>query len=112
LHRINQNKFFREQAMQSPVLFALIAALLAGGLAIAQSASDNTAAPKRPKHFSKFDDQFKAADKDGDGALTKEEAASAGLNRIVDNFDRIDANKDGKVTREEVRALIRHRVSS
>jgi hypothetical protein len=112
LNWIDQNKSLGEPTMQPPLVFTLIAALLAGGLAIAQSAPDNPPPPKRSKHFVKFDEKFNAADKNGDGALTKEEAASAGIRRIVENFDRIDADKDGKVTREEVRALIRHRVSS
>jgi Ca2+-binding EF-hand superfamily protein len=90
----------------------LAAAMLGGGLAIAQSPSDSAPAPKRPKHAIKFDEQFQAADKDHDGALTKEEAANAGWKHIVENFDRIDADKDGKVTRNEIRAMIRHRVLS
>lgn len=51
-----------------------------------------------------FDAKFKAADKDGDGALTKAEAEAGQLKGIVTHFDEIDANKDGKVTREELRA--------
>ena len=47
---------------------------------------------------------LRAADKDGDGALSKAEAEAAGMKRLVENFDRLDANKDGKVTREEMRA--------
>ena len=98
--------------MQSSALFAIGAALLAGGVAIAQSISDNAPVKKHPRYMARFDQQFKAADKDGDGALTKEEAANAGMSRIVEHFDQIDVNKDGKVTPEEIRGMIRHRVSS
>lgn len=51
-------------------------------------------------------ERFKAADKDGDGALTKEEAQAANLKRVVAHFDEIDANKDGKVSPEELKAFM------
>jgi Ca2+-binding EF-hand superfamily protein len=51
-----------------------------------------------------FEERFKAADKNGDGALTKAEAEAGKLQYIAQHFDKIDANKDGKVTREELRA--------
>lgn len=90
---------------------AAVGALLGSAAAYTQAAhGDATAPPKR--YLSKFDSQFNAADKDGDGALTREEAANAGMGRIVDNFDRIDTNHDGKVTRDEIRAMIRSRLSS
>src|SRR5688572_4300349 len=47
---------------------------------------------------------FKAADKDGDGALSKAELAAAPAKQfpnIRDHFDQMDANKDGKVTMAE-----------
>jgi hypothetical protein len=51
-----------------------------------------------------------AADKDGDGAISKAEADGAGMKRLSANFDKIDANKDGKITREEMRAYrVAHR---
>lgn len=94
--------------MQYVLLSMLIGALLGGGMAVAQSSGE----PARQLHaMSRFSEQFKAADKDGDGALTRSEAQDARLTRVVDNFDRIDANKDGKVTREEIRTLVRSRVS-
>lgn len=51
----------------------------------------------------RFDAGFQAADKDGDGALTKQEA-EAGMPPLARNFDRLDTNKDGKLTRDEIRA--------
>jgi Ca2+-binding EF-hand superfamily protein len=65
----------------------------------------------RDRYLSRFDERFKAADKDGDGALTKAEAQAANMGRVVEHFERIDANKDGKVTREELRLLVRSRLS-
>lgn len=37
-------------------------------------------------------------------SLTKPEARTAGMNRLVENFEKIDANNDGVVTRNELRA--------
>ncbi len=61
---------------------------------------------KRKEHQDKFAEKFKAADKNGDGALTKAEAQSGNMPRLVNDFDKIDTNKDGKVTQEELRAYI------
>jgi Ca2+-binding EF-hand superfamily protein len=43
---------------------------------------------------------FKAADKDNDGSLTREEAKA--MPRVAKNFDAIDADKSGTVTRKEI----------
>ena len=48
-------------------------------------------------------ERMKAADKNGDGAISKAEADAAGMTRLSKNFDKLDANKDGKVTREEMK---------
>jgi Ca2+-binding EF-hand superfamily protein len=50
----------------------------------------------------KLDESFKAADKNGDGGLSKEESQS--MPRIAQRFDALDANKDGVVTQEELQA--------
>ncbi len=97
--------------MPSTFLLMLGAAVFGASMAIAQSTTEQVAEIK-PRFLAKLDEQFKAADKNGDSALTKTEAESANMGRIVDNFDQLDANKDGKVTREEVRSLVRQRISS
>jgi len=44
--------------------------------------------------------RWQAADKDGDGALSREEAAA--MHGVAMHFDEVDANKDGKVERAEM----------
>lgn len=62
----------------------------------------------RGKMQARLDAKFKAADKNGDGALTKEEM-QAGLPKLAKHFDEIDANHDGKVTEDEIRAFMKAR---
>lgn len=97
--------------MHPILLCMLIGTVFGAGLALA---TDLAPAPqaKVPRYQAKFDEQFRAADTDGDGALSRTEAQAAHMTRILDNFDRLDTNKDGKVTREEMRALLRSRLSS
>jgi Ca2+-binding EF-hand superfamily protein len=53
----------------------------------------------------RFDQLFRRADADGDGALSREEAARS-LPRIAGKFDRIDADRDGRLTLAEVHAWL------
>jgi hypothetical protein len=48
----------------------------------------------------RLDRQFRQADRDGDGALNKQEARLHAPD-VLRKFDRMDTNHDGKVTREE-----------
>ncbi|HEY0846611.1 MAG TPA: hypothetical protein VGE12_14665 [Noviherbaspirillum sp.] len=97
--------------MQYLLVSMLVGALFGGGMAIAQSAAEPPKESRKPSYLAKFDELFKTADKDGDGGLTRAEAESARMGRVVDNFDRLDADKDGKVTRTEIRALVRGRLT-
>jgi len=45
-------------------------------------------------------ERFKAADKNGDGMLDREEAKA--MPRVAKNFDAIDADKSGTVTEKEI----------
>lgn len=59
-------------------------------------------ASMRGKHKEAFEQRFKEADKDGDGALSKAEAETAKMPGIAARFDKADANRDGKVTKDEM----------
>src|SRR6478609_8843307 len=50
-----------------------------------------------------FMERLKAADTNGDGLLSRTEAAA--LPRLADRFDAIDANKDGQVSFDELKAF-------
>lgn len=62
----------------------------------------------RPQDKARIDKRFRAADKDGDGVLTREEARK-GMPSLYRMFDQVDADKDGKVTREELEAAFQAR---
>jgi outer membrane protein assembly factor BamB len=50
-----------------------------------------------------FDDLLKKLDKDGDGAISREEAGK----EFATFFDTLDTNKDGKITRDEWDAMLK-----
>ena len=47
------------------------------------------------------EERWKAADKDGDGALSREEA-NASMPGIAERFEKFDGNGDGKIARDEM----------
>ncbi|MBL8511007.1 MAG: EF-hand domain-containing protein [Betaproteobacteria bacterium] len=57
---------------------------------------------RRADMKAEMESRLKAADKNGDGKISREEAAA--LPRIAKKFDQIDTNKDGFVTLEEIKA--------
>lgn len=58
--------------------------------------------PPPPGHGGARGEHFAALDRDGDGRISREEAAAAP--RLAGHFDEIDTSKDGFLTREEMRA--------
>lgn len=76
----------------------VLAALAVPALALAQPSGGEPG----PKGKGQFAERFKKADANGDGKLTKAEAAN-GMPMVSRNFDAIDTNKDGFVTPEEIR---------
>jgi len=88
--------------MQSKLLLSLIAGLFVSGAAFAQSSAPS--APSAPhmggKMPHRFGGEFAKMDKNGDGFITRDEAA--GHKMLLEHFDEIDANKDGKISKEEL----------
>lgn len=84
---------------------ALIAAAVAS-LAIITAPMARAEAPAdgaKGERAQKMHKHFKAADKNSDGQISREEA-NASMPRIAKNFDAIDTNKDGQVSKEELKA--------
>jgi Ca2+-binding EF-hand superfamily protein len=73
--------------------------ILAAGAALLASAGAASAQMPAPA------DIIKQWDKDGDGAVSKEEWIAAG--RPAERFDLVDANKDGKITAGELTAAMK-----
>lgn len=71
-----------------------------GVLLIAGGASGGDDSAKMPT----FDDLLKLLDKDGDGAISREEASKS---QLKDFFDHQDLNGDGKLTRDEWDTLMK-----
>src|ERR1700716_1332796 len=88
--------------MQSRILFTVIAGLFATGVTYAQPAPAGSAPPPSPDKDMKMQRHFAQLDKNGDGAISRDEAA--GHKALAGHFDEMDADKDGKLTREEMQA--------
>ena len=77
------------------------AALVAGACMICQGA----AFAQTPAQIAEMESKFAAADKDGDGKLTPEEA-KAGMPRVSKNFAKIDVGGKGFVTVEDIKTAM------
>ena len=86
-----------------------ITVLISAGLGVSISFAQTSATPPKGEHAHKMHERFKAADKDGDGKISREEAIA--LPRIAKHFDEIDTNKDGFITKEEMRAFHEKRMA-
>ena len=74
--------------------------IFAAAAAVAIAAAAGAAQAQMPAPA----DLIKNWDKDGDGAVSKEEWVAAG--RPAERFDAVDANKDGKITAAELEAAM------
>lgn len=90
--------------MQTKLISALFAGLFVAGAVVAQSTPTTPAAPaaKSAQGNAKFERHFGQTDKNGDDAISREEAT--GHPMLNKNFDAIDTNKDGKLSKEEMQA--------
>jgi len=97
----------KEQNMKRSTVFVALALTLAAGAAFAQAPApapgpggDRGDQARRAP----IEERFKAANKKGDGKLTKAEAEAGGLRRVAERFDEIDKDHKGYVTLDEVKA--------
>jgi Ca2+-binding EF-hand superfamily protein len=65
-------------------------------------------AARQAEMQARAEEHWKAADKDGDGAVSREEA-QASMPRMAEHFDTLDANADGRVERAEMQEHRRHK---
>jgi Ca2+-binding EF-hand superfamily protein len=87
------------QAIAGRVGFALVCVLIAA----AAQAQDADRAKQMAAEMQK---RFAAADKNGDGRLTREEA-QGGMPYVYKHFDAIDKNKQGSISLAEIAAFAR-----
>ena len=84
------------------ILFtALLTASLGASRAFAEAPLSPPADGKGERGH-KMHERLKAADKDGDGKISRAEAVA--MPRLAKHFDQIDTNKDGFLGREEMKA--------
>lgn len=68
-------------------------------------AQSNATMPSVPTGNQEVETRFKAADKNGDGKLTLEEA-QAGMPRVAMAWDKIDVDKKGYITLEQLLIIV------
>ena len=81
------------------MLFSLLLSLSGYALCAPADGADSSSNNNAPRGA----ERFKAADKDGNGLLSKDEVA-AGMPRLSNRFDALDTNKDGQISRDELSA--------
>ena len=107
--------------MKRSILIGGAAALLLGGVTVAQSAqpegrrgdTDGDGRVSQAEFVAARAAAFARRDADGDGRVTREEAEAARAARragaLDRRFDRLDANDDGAISRDEFAAAAEHR---
>ncbi|MFT4046868.1 MAG: hypothetical protein QM661_09260 [Solimonas sp.] len=105
---------FRRQTSILPVLvlgFVSITAHAQAADGDPQSPSAQMLDTRRARLAQKREVQFRAADRDADRGLTREELAASDLPKVLlRRFDDIDSNHDGKLSPEELQALERRQI--
>ena len=78
-------------------------AIFSTSFAFAQAPAEPGKNEKRGERAAQMQERLKAADKNGDGKISREEA-TASLPKLSKHFDQIDANKDGFISKDEMKA--------
>lgn len=88
--------------LKTLTLPALLILALGSAAVLAQTATpgNSGAMPMQGRAL----ERFKAADADGDGALSKEEA-QRGMPRLAERFAALDTNQDGKISADEMQTM-------
>ena len=81
---------------------ALITFLLSASIGASAAFAQAPAEQAKGERAHKMHERMKAADKDGDGKISRAEAVA--LPRLAKHFDEIDTNKDGFLSKEELKA--------
>ena len=81
---------------------AFITVLLSTSIGASAAFAQAPVEPAKGDREHRMHERLKAADKDGDGRISREEAIA--LPRLAKHFDEIDTNKDGFITKEEMKA--------
>lgn len=90
-------------------MYRKVMIVLLAMMPLAVSAQD---AGQRAARFNEaLEKRFAAADSNGDGQLTREEAA-AGMPRVHRNFDAIDRERKGSVTLDQIRGVVIERAAN
>jgi hypothetical protein len=76
--------------------------LIGGAVAISATLAMTSAHAQSSVQIAAMEAKFAAADKDGDGKLTPDEA-KAGMPRVSTNFAKIDKGNKGFVTVEDIK---------
>ena len=79
--------------------------VLASALLVSTGSAIGQTKPLDPKLAAEIDQKAKAADKNGDGKLTKAEL-EAGMPRVAKGFDMMDADKKGYVTVDQIKTFV------
>lgn len=87
--------------LRTLTLPALLMLALGSAAVLAQNTTPGT--PGAPMQ-GRATERFKAADTDGDGMLSKEEA-QRGMPRLAERFAALDTNQDGKISADEMQAM-------
>lgn len=81
---------------------AFVTVLLSASIGVSAAFAQTPPEPSMADRAHKMHERMKAADKDGDGKISRAEAAT--MPRLAKHFDAIDTNKDGFITQEERKA--------